>query len=465
MKKSKIIALLIVTIFFLGNIKLAQGFEKEGKIHKNIYLDNIDLSNLTKKQASDKINKIINDNSELILNFSECNYNIDIKSLGVNYKIEESVKEAYDIGRNGNVIDNLITNINLELGNKKVIHLKWDYDENVLDENVDYISKKFYISPVDATIKLENGNFIRTKESYGKMVDKESLKEQIINKFENIYIKSLDVVEKSIEPKYKIQELSKIDTVLGTYETYFNPKITNRAQNIKIASNATTNIIVGSKDEFSFNSIISKSNIIESMKEAPVIVNGKLESGIGGGMCQVSSTIYNASLYAGMEITGIKNHTIPSSYISKGRDATVSLGSIDFKFKNNFETPILIYNEVFDNRIVSTIYGNKNDKREIEIITEIVETLPNKVVEKNSKDLYINEKVVEQEGRVGYKVNTFRIYKDNNSTKELIYKSFYPPMDKVIVNGIKDKKSNIKKTKPGLNKQPEKTINSKTEYV
>ena len=85
------------------------------------------------------------------------------------------------------------------------------------------------------------------------------------------------------------------------------------------------------------------------MKEAPVIVNGKLEKGLGGGICQVSSTIYNAALYAGTDITSVKNHTIPSAYISKGRDATVSLGGIDFKFKNKFKTPILVYNEVYEN--------------------------------------------------------------------------------------------------------------------
>ena len=242
------------------------------------------------------------------------------------------------------------------------------------------------------------------------------------------------------EPKYKIEQLSKIDTILGTYETHFNPKVINRVNNIQIAANATSNILVNTEEEFSFNTFILNSNSVKNMKEAPVIIKGKLEKGLGGGICQVSSTMYNAALYAGMEITNIKNHTIPSAYISKGRDATISLGNIDFRFKNKFNTPILIYNEVFENRIVSTIYGNKEDKKDIEIVTEVIETLPNKVVEKRSEDFYKGEKFVEQDGRVGYKVNTFRVYKsENNITKEFVYESFYPPMDKVIVYGIKSK--------------------------
>ena len=221
--------------------------------------------------------------------------------------------------------------------------------------------------------------------------------------------------------------------------------------------------MIGSGEEFSFNSIILNSNCVNKMKEAPVIVNGKLEKGLGGGICQVSSTIYNAALYAGMDITSVKNHTIPSAYISKGRDATVSLGGIDFKFKNKFKTPILVYNEVYENRIVSTIYGNKEDKKEIEITTEIVETLPNKVVRKTSEEMYEGEKIVEQNGRVGYKVNTFRIYKlGKDISKELVYESFYPPKDKVIIHGTKKK---IIKEKENNNKEINKKSKVKNEFV
>lgn len=458
MKKNKIISLLIVAIFFLGNIKLVQGFEREGKIHKNIYVEDIDLSNLSKKEAKDKITKVINENNELILKFSEGNYKINKNDLGVSYMVNEAVEEAYNICKENKFIEDMKMKINLDLGKKKIITLKYNYDDQKLNESIENVSKKLYVSPVNATIRLDNGNFLTTKEAYGRIIEGDILKEKFIQSFEDIYVNSIDIPEQSIEPKYKEDELLKINTVLGTYETYFNPKVINRVENIKIASNATKNILVGKDEEFSFNSIILKSKVAKNMKEAPVIINGKLEKGLGGGICQVSSTIYNAALYAGMDITNVKNHSIPSAYISKGRDATVSLGDIDFKFINKFNTPVLIYNEVFDNRIVSTIYGNKDDKKEIEIITEIAETLPNKTIEKESNDLYEGERIVEQDGRIGYKVNTFRIYRsEDKERKELVYKSFYPPMDKVIINGAKKKEQH---------KQPyHKGLNIITEYV
>ena len=467
LKRIKKISLLIVAIFFLGNMQIVQGIEKEGKIHKNIYVENIDLSHLTNKEAIYKINKIIEANNEVKLNFNEKVYKLNLDEIDVQYKVKKAVDDAYNVGRKDSFINDIKTKVSLDLGHKKIIKLEYTYSDEKLEKYIDTISTDFYVQPVNATVKIENGVVRTTKEKAGQRLNKGKLKNEIINNIKDIYGEAVQLTIQNIEPRYKESQLSKIDTVLGTYETSFNGKILNRVNNIKIASDATTNVLIGSGEEFSFNSIILNSNCVNKMKEAPVILNGKLEKGLGGGICQVSSTIYNAALYAGMDITSVKNHTIPSAYISKGRDATVSLGGIDFKFKNKFKTPILVYNEVYENRIVSTIYGNKEDKKEIEITTEIVETLPNKVVRKNSEEMYEGEKIVEQDGRVGYKVNTFRIYKlGKDTSKELVYESFYPPKDKVIIHGTKKK---IIKKKENIKENNNKEINEKskvkTEFI
>ena len=176
------------------------------------------------------------------------------------------------------------------------------------------------------------------------------------------------------------------------------------------------------------------------LKVASIILNGKHDKGVGGGICQVSTTIYNAALYAGMDIVKITNHSIPSPYVTKGRDATVSNGSMDFVFKNNNNNPIIVHNEIFENKIASKIYGCSSDKRNIEIETEIVETIKNKKIYKSDSKLQKGTKVVEQEGRLGYTVNTFRLYKSNNEIlkKELVNTSYYPPCDEIILKGTKD---------------------------
>ncbi|MGL5694850.1 MAG: VanW family protein, partial [Peptostreptococcaceae bacterium] len=352
MKKFNIISILIIVIFFLGNVQPAQGIEKnekEGKIHKNIYIEDIDVSNLTKQEAIIKINKMLEENNKLDLYYKEGTCKVNLKDLGVTYKVEEAVKNAFDMDKKDDFIKDLKTKISLDVGKKKVVKLECIYDKGKLEDCIESIYDKIYLSPVSATAKLEDGIIITSEEQYGEMVDKSNLNEMIVNRIEGIYGHVIKVPILNIEPKFKLKELEKIDTVLGTYETYFNPEIENRVNNIEIAANATRNTLIGKNEEFSFNSILMESNSLKNMKEAPVIINGKLDKGLGGGICQVSSTIYNAALYAGMDITNIKNHSIPSAYISKGRDATVSLGDVDFKFKNKFNTPILIYNEVHQN--------------------------------------------------------------------------------------------------------------------
>ena len=242
-----------------------------------------------------------------------------------------------------------------------------------------------------------------------------------------------------VNPLYTYEDLSKINTILGRFETHFNSKNYNRVNNIRLAAKATNNILLDTGEVFSFNSNIQNSHIDKYLKEAPVIINGKPNKGIGGGMCQVSSTIYNAALYSGLKIINVRNHSIPSPYIEKGRDATVSVGCIDLKFLNKYNTPIFIYNEVMDNKIVCTIYGNEKDIKDIEVITETTDILHNRIIRKNSEKYNLGVRKIEQEGRQGYKVKTYRVYKNNFGKKtEYIGESYYPPQDKIIIYGTRE---------------------------
>lgn len=440
MKRLRIIVVLSVGIFFLGNISIVQSVGHNEKIYENIFIEDIDVSNLSKSEAKSKVEESISRNNKLSL-ISENNiFNLNLDEIGVTYDIDKCIEEAYSIGRDDNLIENIKAKMNLKLGSKKVINIEYSYNDKKIDEYIRFIEKEIESNPVDATISVDNNQLKYTKESYGKSVDVGKLKEIILYKIKDKNIKENQIPIVLKAPNRIYSELSKINTILGTYETQFNPKCENRVNNIKVAADITSDIILDKNSEFSFNSYVNNKDIKSKFKSAPVIINGKLQEGIGGGICQVSSTIYNAALYSGLEITTVRNHSIPSAYISKGRDATVSKGSIDLKFKNNFDTPIFIHNEVYEDKIISTIYGNEQDKKSIEIVTEITKHVPNKVKIKSSDKLYEGEREVFQKGRDGYKVNTFRIYKnEGNEIKEFIHESYYPPMDEIIIYGTKQK--------------------------
>lgn len=439
LKRLKIAIFLSLLIVSLSDVVLSNAIELEGKIHKNIYVRDVDLSNLTKEEAEVKINKILDDNNSFVLNFNGKKYVFSKKNIGTDYDVKEVVEKAYNIGRDKGIITNIKTKSSLTMGKKIILDYSITYDEKKLDKYLKELNKKIYIKPKSATIRIVNGKIIVTKEKDGYELNKDQLKNTIIKKIKDLDNKDEIIPTSSVKPFYSYNDLSKINTSLGSFETYFNANNYNRSNNIKLAANATSNILLDKGELFSFNSYIQKSHINKYLKEAPVIVNGKQEKGIGGGMCQVSSTIYNAALYSGMKIVNVRNHSIPSPYIEKGRDATVSGGTIDLKFSNKFDSPILIHNQIIGNKIVCTIYGNKKDYKDIEIITETTDILHNRTIRKNSEKYELGVKAIEQEGRKGYKVQTYRVYKSTLGSKtEYIGESYYPSQDRIIVYGTRE---------------------------
>ncbi|MEW9077306.1 VanW family protein [Terrisporobacter glycolicus] len=439
MKRLKIAIFLSLLIVSLSDVVLSNAIELEGKIHKNIYVRDVDLSNLTKEEAEVKINKILDDNNSFVLNFNGKKYVFSKENIGTDYDVKEVVEKAYNIGRDKGIITNIKTKSSLTMGKKIILDYSITYDEKKLDKYLKELNKKIYIKPKSATIRIVNGKIIVTKEKDGYELNKDQLKNTIIKKIKDLDNKDEIIPTSSVKPFYSYNDLSKINTSLGSFETYFNANNYNRSNNIKLAANATSNILLDKGELFSFNSYIQKSHINKYLKEAPVIVNGKQEKGIGGGMCQVSSTIYNAALYSGMKIVNVRNHSIPSPYIEKGRDATVSGGTIDLKFSNKFDSPILIHNQIIGNKIVCTIYGNKKDYKDIEIITETTDILHNRTIRKNSEKYELGVKAIEQEGRKGYKVQTYRVYKSTLGSKtEYIGESYYPSQDRIIVYGTRE---------------------------
>ena len=441
MNRHKIYAIAILILCFIIVFqKESYANSNKSKIYNNIYIENIDMSGLTKEEAIDKLKESIYCNKEINFLYDENIYPLSFDFIELNYNIEDTVEKAFNIGRNKNIVDNTKIKINLKLGDKINFRLEPKYNNEKINDYIEILCSQINKEPVDATINIEQDNIKVTDEVIGIKINKDTIRETIIDKIDELDFNETSIPINIIKPKYTYENLSKINSVLGSYKTKFNLSNYNRSNNIYIATNKTNNILLNNNEEFSFNNIIGQRSEQAGFKEAPVIINGEMQSGLGGGICQVSSTIYNAVLYSGLEITEARNHSIPSSYIEKGRDATVSYGAVDLKFRNNYQYPILIQNKVINDTIVTTIYGNDRYKREIDIVTELVETIPNKTIVKKSSIMYNGENFIQEKGRNGYKIKTYRIYKNKNgeiSSKEYINESYYPPINKIIIKGTK----------------------------
>lgn len=145
------------------------------------------------------------------------------------------------------------------------------------------------------------------------------------------------------ESNYDEADLTELnETVVASYTTYFNAEELGRSRNIELSANALNQIIVGEGDFFSFNANVGERTEERGYEPAPEIINKELVMGIGGGICQTSSTLFNAIDFTNVKITERHHHSISIGYVPEGRDATVSYGLLDFKFQNTSGVPFMI---------------------------------------------------------------------------------------------------------------------------
>ncbi|HJG96525.1 MAG TPA: VanW family protein [Romboutsia timonensis] len=366
-KFTLILSLFIMLILTTGISTKKDDFS--GKIYKNIYIEELNIGKMKINEAKDVVNEkyLL---KPIYIKYEDKIWCINPEDIELSYNINEAIKNAYLYTRNDNKLENIKRKCSLELNKEYNIKLNVTYNESKLSEQLSYIQRDINKQVKQATIEIsDNGQMIATKSKEGLEVDIISLKEQIYDMIKNKDIKNINLPVKIIKPTITTKQVKSINTILGQFSTSFN-EYSSRGTNIYIAAKSTSDILIMPGDTFSYNKSTGARTWSNGYKTAKVIVNGKYVNGEGGGVCQVSTTIYNAALISGLEIQEVHNHTYPSHYVPKGRDAAVSYGYIDLKFKNNFAHPIYIKNIVSNGAITSKIYGCSQDREKLYIRTQ-----------------------------------------------------------------------------------------------
>ena len=192
--------------------------------------------------------------------------------------------------------------------------------------------------------------------------------------------------------------------LIGEYRTHFS-KAKNRTHNVKLAAAALDGIFLMPGAEFSYNAWVGERSEERGFKEAPVIENGELVEGLGGGACQVSSTVHAAALMSGLDVLERYNHTLPSSYISKGLDAVVSYPILDLRVKNSRQRPVVLrVTTDVENTLIARFYSDEPRHEKIQYKSEIVGELPFKEVVTLDPELEEGTVKIKRYGKPGYKV-------------------------------------------------------------
>lgn len=301
--------------------------------------------------------------------------------------------------------------------------------------DADYLAEIIKADVKNAQYVYENGSVNVIDEVNGIELDKEDARA----KLENFGAGSEDVRIKLIVTPAEItgQQLrAKLFTdVLGEYYSKYNAGNVNRTANVELAAKNINGKILMPGEVFSYNDTVGPRTAERGFRVASVYEANRVADGMGGGICQTTSTLYPAVLYADLEVIERTNHSLEVSYVPLGMDATVAWGSLDFKFRNSSDYPIKIQTVYGGGKVTVKIIGTKENKnKSIKVITERVSYTPFTVREIADDTLKPGEKISESNGFNGSVVNTYKVYYENGVEvkRESLGKSVYRMAEKVL---------------------------------
>lgn len=242
-------------------------------------------------------------------------------------------------------------------------------DEIQLNKEFGKISEIFDVQGSESSISInKKGELVKlTEDVQAILFDRAKTKNDLIAK-----VKNGDYTPYSLTfnfgpmPKKMGADLKKINALLGEYSTNFNAGEEQRTGNIALGASFINDRVLMPGEEFSFLKVAGPLSKSKGYKNAKIIQDGRFVDGVAGGACQVSTTLFNAVLQSGLKVTSRRNHSLPISYVPRGRDAAVASG-LDFRFRNNLPNPIYLQAYVEKNRLTMKIYGNAQDYKEVKI--------------------------------------------------------------------------------------------------
>lgn len=306
---------------------------------------------------------------------------------------------------------------------------------NPADIDVEELYETTKRDPQDAKYTLENGEVVVADEVNGREIDVESAKSLLKGFKPGSQPVTIPFIMHEAAVKAGDLSTALFADSLGSFSTKYMTSNKPRAANVELAAKLINGTILLPGDEFSYNGSVGPRTAARGFKAASVYENNKMVDGLGGGICQTSSTLYAAVLYADLQVTERHEHSLEITYAPLGMDATVAYGSLDFRFKNNTSMPIKITTSWGGGVVSVNIVGTKENKnRTIKINTDVISSTPYGTTEVEDKTLPAGKRVEDAPGFKGHVVNTYKVIYENGVQVEnkFLHKSTYTMVNRVV---------------------------------
>jgi len=408
-------------------------------IPSGLYIGDVDVGGLTNDEARNIFQKLTEEkiNKSIILTFYDKQWIFKISEyieIDVDKSIDNIATYVKSIKKEG-IIKRFIFRQQLKKSPLRIDPII-KYKTDKLPQLFDEINEVIMVKPINAVFKTDDDIVHIITDVKGQILDEDMLKKKIKEAIwtEN-EILVIPVKVWNAEKTKEDLEKMEIRVKIAEYSTEFDKTLKNRTENIRVASEMLNGCIISPGDIFSFNKVVGERTKDKGYKEAPVFINNEVIYDIGGGICQVSSTLYNLALLTDLEIVERMNHSLPVSYVPLGRDATVNYGTIDLKFKNNTGGYLLLTSEITNDKLIVKFFGNKKIDKSVELFSETIKTIPSPIIIKKDFNLEKGEIRIEQ-GNAGYVVNLWKRYAgEKNEYKVLISSDTYNPTPTLLYVG------------------------------
>ena len=426
------------------------------RIYPGTFIDNVQVDGMTREEAVRAVSAVHEDQGrafDITVSIGNESWHVNSERVPVSRNTEEILQRAWAEGRSNTAslgagdttpfqerVRRLTERIDEASPHPVTFATKQDYDHEALRNLTDGIVNYVDRDPVNSMVQSFDFNtktFTFTEDRPGARIDPDVLYSQLTEILDSgVTQKEIRIVPEKILAEVTRTELMNNFGLISAYTTKTTNN-NNRNTNIQLSAQAINGKTVLPGEIFSFNGATGERTAAAGYKEAPAISGGQSKDEVGGGVCQTSSTLFNAVARADLEIIERNPHAWPSSYIEKGLDATVNWPGLDFKFRNNTEWPVFIVAGYSKRQVTVNIYGmSLGAGVRIDLESELVRTIP----QPDGVNYVVNPSLAPGEskktitGRQGYEVTTWKVrYQGNRETnREVLFKTTYKAYQETV---------------------------------
>ncbi|MNW26137.1 Vancomycin B-type resistance protein VanW [compost metagenome] len=470
MKKTHITLIVLLTALLAGCMTYGglHLYADRSALPQDTRIGGLQLGGMDRQQAVQLVQAKLKELEQLPLHLEDDEQAVDMKltlgTVGVSYHADAFFTAVEKLGQ-GHLWERVQA--------RRSFGASWDIDVHMEPETLNTLldqdwEERRYGHPVDAVRQITSNDEVRyIPEKSVYRLDRtrliRELGQQLPRDFKvldhaDIKELSLKLPLSRLEPKRTVESLKQegIERRIVQFSTSLGSSSTGRVHNVQAAAKTVDGMILRPDEVFDYAKVIADAESKYGFREAPVIVSGRLEPGIGGGICQVSSTLYHAALQTGLNIVERRNHSLPVSYLPRGQDATFATGSINFRFKNNTGKHLLLRANVESGQLVVKFFGTfpKEITYQIESKTVSTISIPDSYVQNNS--LLPGQSQVLIPGKPGYVVETYRTKLVHGKTveRETISRDTYRAQKRVIARNSHASKGTPRLEEPRTEEAP-----------